>query len=290
MAVGGPLKRDRAWIFVGYQPAITRTERTVTFSFDNSTATNASEQLDQFFNINQTTQVRDSLRTRATLNWNPSKQERHAAGPRRRHVSAGQFRHHRQAPELHCRPQCELGGEPPKVSVGARAGYFASNHTTANVTEQPLFLFPRSNIGLLDVPASLQHVGGFQTDLSNDVSRVDRLSRINAQVDSTFFGNLAGEHTLKAGVQLNRRGNDVDKGQSANRVSLFWNAALAGQRGLYGYYRVTSNPIDPKRGQTTSGNVSDTIVGLFVQDSWTVNRRLTVNLGLRTRKRDRAVL
>ena len=43
-----------------------------------------------------------------------------------------------------------------------------------------------------------------------------------------------------------------------------------------------SNPIDPKRGQLTFGNVHDTTVGLFVQDAWTVASRLTVNAGLRT--------
>ena len=141
-----------------------------------------------------------------------------------------------------------------KLYVGVRAGYFTNNHTTENVIEQPLFVFMRSNIGYLDVPASLQQVGGFQTDLSNDVSRVDRLSRVNAQVDATYFGSLAGQHTLKAGLQFDRRSNDVDKGMSANRINLFWDAAIAGQRGRYGYYRVLSNPIDPKRGQLTFGN------------------------------------
>ena len=169
-----------------------------------------------------------------------------------------------------------------KLYVGMRAGYFTNNHTTANVVEQPLFVFMRANIGFLDVPSSLQQVGGFQTDLTNTVSRVDRLSRVNAQIDATYFGSLAGQHMLKGGVQFDRRSNDVDRGQSANQINLFWDIALAGQRGRYGYYRVLSNPIDPKRGQITFGNVHDTIVGLFVQDAWTVGSRLTVNAGLRT--------
>ena len=63
---------------------------------------------------------------------------------------------------------------------------------------------------------------------------------------------------LKAGLQFDRRSNDVDKGMSANHINLFWDAALAGQRGRYGYYRVASNPIEPKRGQITFGDVSDT--------------------------------
>jgi hypothetical protein len=283
VAVGGPLKRDRAWLFAAYQPALTHTRRTVTFTFDQSTATKASDQVDHFFNINQTTQLHDRLRTRATLNWSPSRQNGMLP------TLDGATYPHGNFDIIDRRQNYTASGSADwvatsKLYVGVRAGYFTQNRTTANVTEVPLFVFQRSNIGYLDVPASLQQVVGFQTDLSNDVSRVDRLSRVNAQLDATYFGSLAGQHTLKAGVQFDRRGNDVDKGMSANRVNLFWNtpAPVTGERGRYGHYRVISNPIDPRRGEITHGNVSDTTVGLFVQDAWTVSSRLTLNVGLRT--------
>ena len=115
------------------------------------------------------------------------------------------------------------------------------------------------------------------------MSNVDRLSRVNAQIDATLFGRLAGQHTLKGGLQLDRRSNDVNKGASANVVFLQWDARPPqGQRGTYGFYRVFSNPVAPKRGEITLGSVSDTTIGLFVQDAWTVSDRLTINLGLRT--------
>ena len=115
------------------------------------------------------------------------------------------------------------------------------------------------------------------------MSIVDRLSRVNAQIDATLFGRLAGQHTLKAGLQLDRRSNDVNKGGSANRVLLQWNAPPpGGQRGTYGFYRVFSNPVSPKRGELILGTVTDTTIGLFVQDAWTVSDWLTINLGLRT--------
>jgi hypothetical protein len=170
----------------------------------------------------------------------------------------------------------------PKLYVGARAGYYLTNHTNANVTEAPLYVFQSDNHDFLDVPPDLQQDFGFRTDLTNDVSKVDRLSRVNAQVDGTYYGSFAGRHMLKAGVQLDRRANDVDKGASANVVNIFWDRSFQGQRGRYGNYRVQSNPIDPKRGIVTTGTVSDTTVGLFVQDAWTVHDRLTVNAGLRT--------
>ena len=33
VAIGGPIKRDRAWLFAAYQPALTHMKRTVTFTF-----------------------------------------------------------------------------------------------------------------------------------------------------------------------------------------------------------------------------------------------------------------
>ena len=280
-AIGGPLKRDRAWLFAAYQPALIHTERTVTFSFDDSTATKASDQTGHFFNINQTTQVHDALRTRATFDWSPSRQDGRLPALDGGTFPQGNFDTIDKQQNYTASGNADWVATS-KLYVGMRAGYFTNNHTTANVIEQPLFVFMRTNIGYLDVPTSLQQEGGFQTDLTNTVSRVDRLSRVNAQIDATYFGSLAGQHMLKAGLQFDRRSNDVDRGQSANQINLFWNAALAGQRGRYGYYRVLSNPIDPKRGQITFGNVHDNTVGLFVQDAWTVGSRLTVNAGLRT--------
>ncbi len=280
-AIGGPLKRDRAWLFAAYQPALIHSERTVTFTFDDSTATKDSDETDHFLTINQTTQVRDTLRTRATLDWSPARQDGMLPALDGGTYPDGNFdvvdKNQNYAASGHADWVAT-----PALYVGVRAGYFTTNHTIDGATEQPLFVFMRSNVGYLDVPTSLQQKGGFQTDLSNDVSRVDRLSRANAQADATYFGHLAGQHTLKGGVQFDRRSNDVDKGGSANRINLFWDAAIAGQRGRYGYYRVWSNPFEPKRGQLTLGKVSDTTVGLFLQDAWTIANRLTINAGLRT--------
>jgi hypothetical protein len=281
VAIGGPLKPDRAWLFAAYQPALIHPERTVTFTFDQSTATKASEKRAHFLNISQTAQVHDNLRTRATLDWSPSLQDGMLPALDGATYPQGNFDIVDRTQNYTASANADWVATRT-LYVGVRAGIFTSNRVTENVLEQPLFVFMRSNIGYLDVPVSLQQVGGFQTDLSNDVSRIDRLSRFNAQADATYFGSWAGQHALKAGLQIDRRSNDVDKGMSANRINLFWDAAIAGQRGRYGYYRVISNPIDPKRGELTFGEVSDTTVGLFLQDAWTVSNRLTVNVGLRT--------
>jgi hypothetical protein len=281
IAAGGPIKRDRAWIFAAYQPALTYTQRRVTSTLDGTTIAAASDLVEQVFSVNQTAQPRNGLRTRVGLDWIPSRQS--GLLP----ALDGGTDPGATLSVIDSRPNYTVSASADWVAasrlfIGIRGGYFTSNHTTGNVPEQPLFIFMRSNIGYLDVPPALQRVGGFQTELTNDVSRVDRLSRINTQVDASFVGELAGSHTIKAGLQLDRRGNDVDRFQTGNQVNLFWDHVFMGQRGRYGYYRVWSNPIDPATGRKTIGTVSDTTAGVFAQDAWTVHRRLTLNLGLRT--------
>ncbi len=45
-----------------------------------------------------------------------------------------------------------------------------------------------------------------------------------------------------------------------------------------------SNGVDPKQGFITEGDVHTNNIGLFIQDSWTINNRLTVNAGIRTER------
>ena len=40
----------------------------------------------------------------------------------------------------------------------------------------------------------------------------------------------------------------------------------------------------PNQGFITEGDIHTTNVGLFIQDSWTINNRLTVNAGIRTER------
>jgi hypothetical protein len=53
-------------------------------------------------------------------------------------------------------------------------------------------------------------------------------------------------------------------------------------RGTYGHYQVRSNGVAPKQGLITEGDIKMNVLGLFIQDAWTINNKLTVNLGIRT--------
>ena len=57
-------------------------------------------------------------------------------------------------------------------------------------------------------------------------------------------------------------------------------------QGKYGYYSVRSNDADPTFGFVTQGDIHTTNIGFFVQDAWTLNNRLTINVGLRTEREE----
>lgn len=176
-----------------------------------------------------------------------------------------------------------------KLFFGARGGYYMSDEHDTNVTEQPLYRWTTtSNVGLLDVPAALQHGTNFRSIPDNNMVVRDQQTRTYFQVDGTAYAHLGGEHQFKAGVQVDRVGNDVLSGESRNLVTIRWNLPLSTgipvTRGKYGYYEVRSNGVDPLKGFITEGNIHTTNIGLFFQDAWTLSNRLTVNAGIRTER------
>jgi hypothetical protein len=142
--------------------------------------------------------------------------------------------------------------------------------------------FGRSNINLAGVPSELQFPNGYtSTPLSNSGTVKDRQNRLAWDLSGTYFGSWKGEHSLKAGLNTEWVGDDVFLGATAPNITLQWNTAYNrpdGQavRGPYGYYTVTQNG--------TYGKVTGSNIGMFVQDTWSPGKRVTINAGVRTER------
>jgi hypothetical protein len=290
--LGGPIVRNRAWFFGAYQPALTTNQRVVS---PDTAANPAAGNFDveqkvqvQYLSGNVTSQFNDSLRGRFAYNnsWNRTEGQLPSL--------AGTDNAQTNYLRTQTFPNWSMSANvdwvaSPNLFFGVRGGYYFSDINDSNVDESVRYTFATgNNLAFPEVPESLRRSSGFQTSLTNFKNTRDEQTRLYFQADGTVYGNLAGSHQVKFGFQADQIGNDVLSGEAANWVRLRWNTlydpADPTSRGAYGYYQVRSNGVNPRQGFITEGDIKMNVLGLFVQDAWTINNRLTVNLGVRTER------
>ncbi|MFB3813910.1 MAG: carboxypeptidase regulatory-like domain-containing protein [Terriglobales bacterium] len=128
-----------------------------------------------------------------------------------------------------------------------------------------------------DVPAELQLSEGAATASGARVFH-DLTTRTYIQADYAHSVPFAGQHNFKFGIGTTKNVNNVmDSWNGAlGRVNLYWGQSSGGYSGTYGYYTVDD--------AWTNGSAGSNITHLYVQDSWKVLNRLTVNAGVRFEK------
>jgi hypothetical protein len=285
-AIGGPIARDRMWFFGAYQPGFATTTRTVNAETSGNPNSSVFEDIEQkvnnqYLSGNISAQASDKIRMRVAYNNSWSKTEG------RLPAQAGTTSQLALLSIDDTNPNWSVSGNvdwvtAPNFFIGARAGYYLADTYNDGVPNEIRYLYSQGNVGQAGVPPSFQAAQNYSNVFTNNSITTDEFTRLYFQADATWYANLGGQHTIKGGVQVDDVGNNVLSGEQKNLVRLQWNRSLSGQRGEFGYYQVRSNGTYPERGFTTEGDVSTTNVGLFIQDAWTLNNRLTINLGLRT--------
>jgi hypothetical protein len=139
----------------------------------------------------------------------------------------------------------------------------------------------------LEIPAAYQKATGWQNH--GRINTTDKYIgyKNHASADFTYYLDFYGEHAWRAGVTYVRQGEDVlsalpypDKPD----IYFYWGRPLIlggvtiGQ-GTYGYYEVRGNLASGPFGQAY--NVHNDRWALYIQDSWTIAHKLTLNLGVR---------
>ncbi len=290
-SIGGPIAKNRAWFFGAYQPTYVKTTRTVNAATSgnvNATSvTKTNKEQFQYLILNQNSQLGDKIRTRVSYNNSWRKSEGLLPSQGGTDLPTVNYTQGTKNPNWTLSGNVDF---TPTQSflIGARLGYFLANTNNFNVPTQSRVFWAggSTNVGMPGVPANLQQPTGFTNILSNFGVDHDKQTRLMGQVDATWYGHLAGDHQLRGGVQMDRRAEDIVNGELGHRVSVYWGQSLSSgsplKSGPFGYYSVRSNAVDPKKGFLTQGNVSTNLVGLFLQDQWTIARNLTVNVGIRT--------
>ena len=292
---GGYLIKDRLWFFGSFMPVIYRNNRLVTHS-DDVTKNWRRNERSWNYSFKLTAQVYSKLRVSASVVSNTWKYQGDLAS--------------RTSPSSPTISYDEYGFTYPNYSaafsadwtvsnsllVSLRGGYFKSDRTNQLIqppdepcfqflTEAPGGYFPTTNEGL-DIPDEYKRPTGYQNYSRANAFAVKKNlnERYSLAGDLNYFLTAGGEHSIKLGAQWVRQGQFYDSSPKYAILFFAWdrNFIAYGEdygRGVYGYYGVRNNDVTGPYGSYY--NAYSNRWALYVQDSWTINNRLTLNLGVR---------
>ena len=151
-----------------------------------------------------------------------------------------------------------------------------------------VWAFGKTNMVYSDIPESFQRYAGWSNWGGPYAETKSALyKRTSGNLDATYYTNLAGEHAFKLGVQYQRLREDVNNGYIYPSVGLNWDdftdlpqpdGSLKHVQGKYGYYTIVG---DFKSPYGSVWNISTNNWAFYLQDSWTIGQKFTLNLGLR---------
>ncbi len=312
--IGGPLVRDRLWLFASYIPTFDTIRRTANFispvvatkEFTNSfTQHNAYTRLDY--------RMFDSLRLFAGWNYGYSRTSGLLPNPDSAYGQRNLSRTTDPATLTGNTGTVDplsvytFGGDwtpTSKLVVTGRFGYMFSNQEDRNRPQGTRYVYQTTvNSSSRDLagnpfPASSFNTAGFANISSNLTRFFDAYKRHSFNGDASYFVGrfLGGTHTFKGGYAWMRQSNDVLRTFNTAAVNLIFEEeytpktsttacdAIIAQNvlngwqprceGRYGYFVVGT-------GVSNTGGDRTYSQALYIQDAWTVGHGLTLNLGVR---------
>jgi hypothetical protein len=159
---------------------------------------------------------------------------------------------------------------------------YVFNNTNSIFSKDPFFL----------AHPDLIKLSGWTSSTMYQETKKYLRGKISNNVDVSLYLDWAGEHALKAGVGYNYLYEDRFTGYTHPRVTLYWGQTnddlefkvgagadpASPYYGRYGYYLVRSSFTSPSG---SVWNVKSNNLSVYLQDSWTIKDRLTLNIGIR---------
>jgi hypothetical protein len=178
--------------------------------------------------------------------------------------------------------------------VSVRGGYHMTNTTDQQIANRfTTYAFNYENLMFADDPfyvanPGLLHIAG-AVNYGGSRSVLDRykLEKFSGNVDLSYFVSLSGEHAWKAGFQLIRDQENVLNGPVSPMVDINWDDTCTAleaygtpaTRGYYGYYMIRGGW---NQAYGSAWKIHRNTYAMYLQDSWTIGGKLTLNAGLRT--------
>jgi hypothetical protein len=282
---GGPIQKNRIWFFLGSYPQFTRSERTVTFLSNRQTGTYVRKDRQDF--------------TVAKIDFAPLSKLRGSFGYFYQPSVTNGLLPARDGTDAFSTPWADRGSRTAQNQFTYQADWTASSkllvsvfggRTYRNFKDYGIpsgtryrFANPNTNLpATLPIPTELRGpAGNFTPDNRQTVQ--DLFTRNNVNTIASYLFNAKGQHNIRGGWNINRLANAPVAGTWPDGyIFLYWNQQRnaitrpGSFRGTYGYYI--------NRVFATEGDVSSNNQGLFIQDQWRVNQKLTLTLGVRTER------
>ncbi len=313
--IGGPVFRDRLWLFSSYIPQIDTTNRTTTFTGANPGARRLSSTFLQHNMFNRLDfRAFNSLRLFADWNYAYSRTQGQlgtpdsAIGQKNTGASTDPSTFRSDNGTVNPLSVYSFGGDwtpTSKLLISGRYGYFFSDNQSRGKPQGTRYIYDTTvNASSTDLtgapfPSSSFNTAGFSNIPSNFATLFDAFKRKSFNVDASYFvGHFLGGHTFKGGYFWSTQANQVNVSANGNVVDMVWgqqytpltsttacdaiiaqNKAQFGGNGFcggqFGYFFVGSNTV------SNTGSTTQTAQALYLQDAWTVGRGLTLNLGVR---------
>lgn len=311
--LGGPILKDRLWLFSSYVPTLDTIRRVTTFTGPNPGPRNLTQSFTQHNAYNRLDyRMFDQLRLFGAWNYAYSRitgqlgQPDSVSGQKNAGASTDPNTFRADAGSVNPLAVYSFGGDwtpTSKLVVTARYGYFFQNNEQRGTPIGTRYVYQSTvNSSTKDLagvafPSSSFNTTGFANIPSNLATVFDAYKRNSLSADVSYFvGGFGGTHTFKAGYFWQRQGNDVLTAFQGGRVDLTWgqsyepvtsttacdaikaqNQAAYGSslcQGRYGYFTVGT-------GVVNNGSDKQYAHALYFQDAWSVGHGLTLNLGVR---------
>ena len=272
--IGGPIVKDKAWFYVGYDHLETETTRTPLGWSRSYTQSDTRE----YYLINLKGNVGSQFLYKLSGNFAPRKLDNIL--PAR---DGSTFARDKSA--------FNIDDKFPTSSYSFYADWIPSNSFylsgrigSYDTDQKTSGTFPSGQILFRNraYPADPTNFpAGWLNVPSVTGAITDEYKREAASLDSNFFFEAAGSHAIKGGVQYEKLKNTADTGEQVNLYTFRWGlpdrfgAGVQGTQGSLGVRRFYS------LGAAASKNL-----GIYLQDSWSVMPNLTLNIGIRSEKEE----